>query len=432
MNFASTAATTDVLLSVEHVSKKFCRHLKRALFYAVRDIAGELSGTRRETRALRPKEFWALNDVSFQLKRGASVGLIGANGAGKTTLLRIISGLVKPDAGRIRVKGRVAPLIALGAGFNPVLSGRENVFVNMSILGLSAAQIKAQFDSVVDFAGIGDAIGAPLKTYSSGMGARLGFACAIHTKPDLLLVDEVLAVGDIHFRSRCYRRLAEMRNAGTSLVLVSHSLAAILSSCESALYLAGGKLLAAGATEEVVRRYEDDLAVGNRQMPSGELVLPERDRTTALQIRELKFTDAMGGTLRSLSSGAPARLEVRCHAFEPLDHVSLSIIVDELAGENRRVLFISSDRDGKLMRLERGAATLALQMPYCGFRPGLYTMKIHVLNGAHYNAVDAVESFVFRVESDGRMNQCAFHQPREWECTQHGQDAAAESKPNGQ
>ena len=415
------ADDAEILLSVEHLSKKFCRSLKRSLFYGMRDIASEVSGMRQETHALRAREFWALDDVSFQLRRGASLGLIGENGAGKTTLLRAISGLVKPDAGRVRVKGRVAPLIALGAGFNPVLSGRENVFVNMSILGLSNAEIKAHYEGVVDFAGIGDAIDAPLKTYSSGMAARLGFACAIHTNPDLLLVDEVLAVGDIHFRSKCYRQLAKMRTAGTSLVLVSHSSTAILSICESSIYLANGRLAAAGATEEVMKRYEEDLTVGSHETPPGEMVLPERSRASGLQIRELRFTDAAGAPLRKLRSGEPAQLEVGCHAYEPLEEVSLSIIVDELAGENSRVLFVNSAKDGMRMRLQPGDVTLCLRMPYCGFKPGLYTMKIHVLDGAYYNALDAVESFVFKVTSDGSMSQCAFHQPRDWQLKYHGE-----------
>jgi len=411
----SQAEDAEVLLSVEHLSKKFCRNLKRSLFYAVRDIATELCGMRRAGGALRPEEFWALKDVSFQLRRGESLGLIGENGAGKSTLLRVISGLVKPDAGRVRVGGRVAPLISLGAGFNPVLSGRENVFVNMSILGLTNEQIKAKYDSVLDFAGIADAIDAPLKTYSSGMAARLGFACAIHTDPDLLLVDEVLAVGDIRFRAKCYRQLAKLRKAGTSLVLVSHSSTAILSICDSSIYLAKGGLVAAGATEEVMKQYEEDLTIADHETPPGELTLPERPPASGLQIKRLRFTDAAGQPLRTLVSGAPAQLHVFCYASEMLEDVSLNIIVNELAGENSRVLFVNSAKDGKRMRARRGELTLCFQMPYCGFKPGLYTMKIHVLDGAYYNALDAVESFVFKVASNGSMSQCAFYQPREWE-----------------
>jgi ABC-type polysaccharide/polyol phosphate transport system ATPase subunit len=223
LEVAATPTESEVVLSVEHLSKKYCRHLKRSLFYAFQDIAAELFARGRMSHVLRTGEFWALHDLSFQLRRGQALGLVGANGAGKTTLLRLISGLIRPDTGSIRIKGRVAPLIALGAGFNPILTGRENVYVNMSILGLSRQDIDDRFQDVLNFAEIGDAIDAPVRTYSSGMAARLGFACAIHTEPDILLVDEVLAVGDIKFRAKCYRQLAQLREKGTSFVLVSHA-----------------------------------------------------------------------------------------------------------------------------------------------------------------------------------------------------------------
>ncbi|MGH8614301.1 MAG: ABC transporter ATP-binding protein, partial [Gammaproteobacteria bacterium] len=174
---------SDVLVSVKNVSKKFSRSLRLSLAYGAHDILRELTGTPRCSSELRKAEFWALKDISFEVRRGAGVGLIGPNGSGKTTLLRLLSGLIKPDEGEIRILGRVAPLIALGAGFNPVLGGRENVYTNMAMLGLSHSEIEARFDDVLDFAEIGDAIDAPLQTYSSGMAARLGFACAIHTTP---------------------------------------------------------------------------------------------------------------------------------------------------------------------------------------------------------------------------------------------------------
>ncbi|MEO1068428.1 MAG: ABC transporter ATP-binding protein, partial [Cyanobacteria bacterium J06638_6] len=220
---------SDVVLSVQGVSKKFCRDFKSALFYGMQDISSEVLGLRGDKNdKLRKKEFWALQDVSFELRRGEALGLVGKNGSGKSTLLRIIAGLIKPDVGSVAIKGRVAPLIALGAGFNPVLTGRENIYANMSILGLTKDEIDDRFDDVVSFAEIPDAIDSPVRSYSSGMQARLGFACAVHTEPDILLIDEALAVGDVRFRANCHSKLYKLKECGTSFILVSHQSQAIL------------------------------------------------------------------------------------------------------------------------------------------------------------------------------------------------------------
>jgi lipopolysaccharide transport system ATP-binding protein len=248
----SSQSKDDIILSVDRVSKRFCRDLKKSLLYGLQDITTDLVGMRQESEHLRPKEFWALDDVSFQLRRGDALGLVGKNGSGKSTLLRIIAGLIKPDRGSVRIKGRVAPLIALGAGFNPILSGRENIYTNMSILGLSKAEIEERFDDVVAFAEIGDALDSPVQSYSSGMAARLGFASAIHTFPDILLIDEVLAVGDAKFRTKCYQHLAKLREQGTSFILVSHNALSIMAICDTAIYLSKSKLKLSGEAKEGV------------------------------------------------------------------------------------------------------------------------------------------------------------------------------------
>lgn len=215
--------SNEVLVKVENVSKKFCRDLKRSLWYGVKDIAGEITGRNNPNRDLRPKEFWAVDDVSFELRRGECLGLIGRNGAGKTTLLRMLNGLIKPDKGRIEMRGRVGALIALGAGFNPILTGRENIYVNASVLGLSKKETDGKLEEIIDFAEIDEFIDSPVQTYSSGMQVRLGFAVATALEPDVLLLDEVLAVGDAGFRIKCYNRIAELKR-NTAVVLVSHSM----------------------------------------------------------------------------------------------------------------------------------------------------------------------------------------------------------------
>jgi ABC-type polysaccharide/polyol phosphate transport system ATPase subunit len=193
-------------------------------------------------RGLSPEEaIVALSDVSFTVQKGEAFGLIGSNGSGKSTLLKLVAGMLRPDAGTVAVDGRVAALIELGAGFHPEISGRENVYINGAVLGLSRRELDARFDSIVEFSGLEDFIDEPVKTYSSGMYVRLGFAVAIHTAPDVLLVDEVLAVGDEAFAHRCLRKIEELLASGRTLLLVSHSLSLMEGICDRVLWLDGGK-----------------------------------------------------------------------------------------------------------------------------------------------------------------------------------------------
>jgi lipopolysaccharide transport system ATP-binding protein len=248
---------SDTLINVDNVSKRFCRSLKRSLWYGVQDLGAELVGRRHGRDGdLRPSEFWAVQDVSFELKRGECLGLIGRNGAGKTTLLRMLNGLIKPDSGRIEIRGQVGALIALGAGFNPILTGRENIYVNASVLGLSRTEVDRKLDDIIEFAELWDFIDAPVQSYSSGMQVRLGFSIASTLKPDILLLDEVLAVGDAAFRSKCFQRIGEVLN-DAAVIFVSHSEAQVSRICDSTLLLDAGKVRFQGSTVEALRRYRE-------------------------------------------------------------------------------------------------------------------------------------------------------------------------------
>lgn len=259
-SLSSQVSAPDVLVRVEDVSKKFCLSLKKSLWYGLQDMGNELIGRRHGGHGgLRPKEFWAVRDVRFELKRGESLGLIGHNGAGKTTLLKMLNGLIKPDAGRIEMRGRVGALIALGAGFNPILTGRENIYVNASVLGLAKEEVDAKFDEIIDFADIGDFIDTPVQNYSSGMTVRLGFAVASSLNPDILLLDEVLAVGDMNFQAKCLNRLGEMRAQGTSFILVAHNMVNIRRHCDQVIYLKRGIVEYYGDTNAGVAHYERDM-----------------------------------------------------------------------------------------------------------------------------------------------------------------------------
>lgn len=251
---------TEPLIVVQQVSKKFCRNLKKSLWYGIQDLAYEMMlRTSSRKNVLRSEEFWAVNEVSFELSRGQCLGLLGRNGAGKTTLLKMLNGLVRPDVGRIEMRGSVSALIALGAGFNPILTGRENIYVNGSILGLSERQIDNKLDSIIEFAEIEEFIDTPVMNYSSGMQVRLGFAVATALEPDILLIDEVLAVGDVGFRSKCYDVIERLRPR-TAIILVSHNRQDIIRTCTEALVLTRGLQSYLGDVVSGITSYESHLA----------------------------------------------------------------------------------------------------------------------------------------------------------------------------
>jgi ABC-type polysaccharide/polyol phosphate transport system ATPase subunit len=253
----------DVLVRVDNVSKRFCRSLKRSLWYGLQDLGSEIGGRRHggggglpQSSAdveLRKDEFWAVKDVSFELRRGECLGLIGRNGAGKTTLLRMLNGLIKPDTGSIHMMGNIGALIALGAGFNPILTGRENIKISMSIMGMSAREAKLKTQQIIDFAEISEYIDSPVQSYSSGMVVRLGFAANVLISPDILILDEVLAVGDAAFRSKCYQKIQELGSSAATL-LVSHDSGQLQTVCSEGLLLnkgtSNGKTGIAKALEE--------------------------------------------------------------------------------------------------------------------------------------------------------------------------------------
>ncbi len=217
---------SEILIKAENLSKKFCHRLKRSLWYGMKDIASEIffpSGKTSKERDLRKDEFWALENISFELRRGECLGLIGANGAGKSTLLKILNGLIKPDRGKVFLRGRVGAIIELGVGFNPILTGRENIYVNGAVLGIPKDEMDRKLNDIIEFAEIGEFIDMPVKSYSSGMKVRLGFAVAAHMDPDILIIDEVLAVGDIGFQAKCINRIIEIQK-NAAVIFVSHSM----------------------------------------------------------------------------------------------------------------------------------------------------------------------------------------------------------------
>ena len=232
-------SSTDVLIRAEDVSKKFCRSLKRALWYGVQDIGAQFLRS-NGTRELRKNEFWAVKDVSFELKRGECLGLVGRNGAGKSTLLKMLNGLIMPDAGRITMRGRVGALIELGAGMNPILTGRENIYNKGAMLGFTKREMDAKFDAIVDYSELEEFIDTPFQHYSSGMKVRLGFAVSAHLEPDIMLIDEVLAVGDRGFKAKCLDTISTILQ-NSAVIFVSHSMPMVSRICTDILLMERGQ-----------------------------------------------------------------------------------------------------------------------------------------------------------------------------------------------
>jgi lipopolysaccharide transport system ATP-binding protein len=242
----------DVVVQVDKVSKKFCRSLRRSMWYGAVDIVNDALCLRPNRTRLRKKEFWAVEDVSLELRRGEVLGIIGPNGSGKTTILKMLNGIVLPDAGTITVRGRVGALIALGAGFHPQLTGRENIYINGAILGMSKREIDKKFDQIVDFSEMREFLDMPVKHYSSGMFVRLAFSVSVHLDPAIVLIDEVLAVGDVSFRVKSYEFVKKLRHRGVGIILISHNLPTVYEMCDRTMLLWKGRVRFTGDTAEAI------------------------------------------------------------------------------------------------------------------------------------------------------------------------------------
>ncbi|MFI5315530.1 MAG: ABC transporter ATP-binding protein [Myxococcota bacterium] len=309
----------DDVLEVQGVYKKFRRG---ELYSSLRDLVPAFA--RRLTRRKRPddldrRDFWALQDVTFSVKRGEAFAIIGGNGAGKSTLLKLLTGIMRQTRGSIRVAGRVSALIEVSAGFHPDLTGRENVYLNGAILGMTRDEIRQRFDAIVAFSGLADFIDTPVKRYSSGMFARLGFSVAAHVDPDVLLVDEVLSVGDYLFQRKCVERMNEVIAAGSTVVFVSHNLRAVANLCPRSLLLERGKVHMVGPTEEVIRAY----------YARGQQARSTSDNPRGVAITEVITRDASGPRVE-VESDSILCVTVRARATARHEDMSLVIqIVDD-------------------------------------------------------------------------------------------------------
>ena len=308
---------SDIAIEVDNVWKRFRRGerattMRDAIPNALRWLRGQGGQSSGRT------EFWALKDLSFQVNRGQTLGIIGPNGAGKSTILKILAGIMRPNKGTVQVNGRLSALIEVGAGFNEDLTGRENVYLNGSIMGLKKREIDAKFDQIVEFSGVEEFIDTPLKRYSSGMQVRLGFAVAAHLDPEILVVDEVLAVGDAEFQKKCLARMENVTHEGKTVLLVSHNMASIGSLCDNAVLLKHGAVERMGETKEVISYYLNE-ALGEM---AEEKVVPDD--------RHKGFSLTRGAKGLRISCGDPLTMTFRVACPKPLADATAGIVLYDM------------------------------------------------------------------------------------------------------
>ncbi|SOD70602.1 ABC-2 type transport system ATP-binding protein [Jatrophihabitans sp. GAS493] len=355
--------TNDNAIVVEDVSKRFRLYRERNQ---------SLKAALMRGKRARFDEFWALKDVSFEIPTGSTFGLVGENGSGKSTLLKCIAKILTPDTGSIRSVGSLAALLELGSGFHPEMSGRENVYLNGAILGMRKSEIERKFDAIVDFAGIETFIDQPVKNYSSGMYVRLGFSVAINIDPDVLLVDEVLAVGDQMFQEKCMEKFAEFRRAGKTVVIVSHAMGSMRTLCDKVAWLEHGRLLDVGDAGAIVDKYVDDgheerveLETGATRWGSGEVVLTNTE-----------LLDAEGRATTRFYPGDKVTLRTHFSTTEPIDKPVFGFSIETLEGV---YVWAHHSRDGNMVpdRLE-GEGYVDLVFDSLRLQAGTFDLNVSV------------------------------------------------------
>ncbi|NQT22388.1 MAG: ATP-binding cassette domain-containing protein [Candidatus Omnitrophica bacterium] len=362
-------------IKVQSISKKYCKTLKRSMIYGLIDIGRNVLGLSSHSDRLRKGDFWALDDISFELRKGEALGVIGSNGAGKSTLLKLLNGIFWPDKGKIQIRGRVSALIEVGAGLNPLLTGRENIYVNGAILGMNKKEVDRKFDSIVEFADIGDFLDAPVKHYSSGMVVRLGFAVAVHCEPDILLVDEVLSVGDAAFSEKCMRRMNEIRKKGTTIVFVSHSLYRIEAFCNRVLWLEKGRFRKMGKVREVVSDYIDDQQKKSFLDSKDKETMREENSSKLLIIERVELADLDGNIKNEFEFSSTMNIRIYYNALKRIDYPLFNL---KISCGDQELVDAGMLIDGYGPEYVKGRGIIECRLAFLPFAPRIYDIVVFV------------------------------------------------------
>jgi len=390
---------SDVVAHFSQVSKRF--RLGQG-HDSLRDLISSALGRllRRGGCGDRNAAFWALRDVDFTVERGEPVGIIGPNGAGKSTALRLLAGILRADEGEVRVRGRLAALIEVGAGFHGDLTGRENVFLNGAILGMSRAEVRSKLDAIVAFAGLERFLDTPVKRYSSGMHARLGFSIAAHVDPEILLVDEVLSVGDAVFRLRCVERMRELVRGGTTLVFVTHNLDQMQSICPRAIVLQDGRNVFDGPSRDAVGRYLSAMSKSYIPRPT-DMPAYGQDQVAAVELLSLRLVDETGEEVVWTRARDPLRAELRLRLHRAIPRLVVEFNMRAPAGEN--LLSINSGRDGVPVEGSKGDQTILMTLPSIPVCSGQYFWNIRVWDADRGTTeLDTPFSFPMVIDDGGK------------------------------
>lgn len=357
-----------VKVKLEHVSKRFMVYPERQRSFQETFI--QLLRRKRSSG----HEFWPLRDVSFEINQGDFIGIIGRNGSGKSTLLKLVSRIIDPTSGSIEVQGRIASLLELGAGFHPELTGRENIYLNGSVYGLSKADIHSRIKDIIAFSELAEFIDVPLKHYSSGMYVRLGFAVAVHTNPDLLLVDEVLAVGDVDFQAKCLDAIQQFRARGGTMVLVSHDLATIQNLCNRALWLEDGLVQAYGQPTDVVMSYLNYLADDREKDQLEQTAGSRRWGTGKVQVTDVKLFDAEGQARGVFKNGDDVEVRIYYRAETPVEDPIFGLAIHDQNGIH--IAGPNSSFGGLMIPRIQGEGYVSYRIPAIALLEGSYLISI--------------------------------------------------------